>query len=64
MYTEAEARSKWCHRVSLDAADDGKNSRDVTRSYVECLGSRCMAWRWIGSQGPEQQGYCGLAGKP
>lgn len=58
MYTEAEAKEKWCPQIHDDT---GRNPRIFN---VDCLGSRCMAWRWIGAQGPEQQGYCGLAGKP
>lgn len=36
-----------------------------------CLGSRCMAWRWLENKTPLDQsryaptrGYCGLAGRP
>ena len=33
MFTEADAKTKWCHRGP--AHDD-----------MPCLGSTCMAWRW------------------
>lgn len=60
--TEEEAKTKWCFRAP-DAAND------------RCIGSACMAWRWvmehiiqrdgtISGPTPSQQGYCGLAGKP
>lgn len=42
-----------------------------------CVGSKCMAWRWVGYDEEEttrrltrglptnsERGYCGLAGKP
>ncbi len=58
MHTEEEAKTKWCPQiVDADSLMSGEQSGD-------CIGSRCMAWRWLGSKGPEQQGYCGLAGRP
>lgn len=63
MYTEEEAKAKWCPLITY-AIPSAREIRNPGSSYDECLGSRCMAWRWIGSKGPEQQGYCGLAGKP
>lgn len=72
MYTELEAKEKWCpysymHRPSPTAT-------------LKCVGSKCMAWRWINCYEPvsfsgrpttrkelpkeEWTGYCGLAGKP
>jgi len=31
-----------------------------------CLGSKCMAWRWTGGYAdkPDSTGYCGMAGEP
>lgn len=58
MYTEAEAKEKWCPHMNSDDAIDNRGDD------MQCVASACMAWRWIGAQGPEQQGYCGLAGKP
>lgn len=30
-----------------------------------CQGSQCMMWRWMdGEEGPEAQGFCGLASAP
>jgi hypothetical protein len=58
MYTEAEAKTKWCPQMNSEEAFD------LGETHVNCCASHCMAWRWIGSKGPEQQGYCGLAGRP
>lgn len=60
--TEEEAKTKWCHLTLTGVGPENA-----------CLGSRCMAWRWL--QLPESSkpfpraqvkgaGYCGLAGKP
>jgi hypothetical protein len=56
--SEAEAFKKYCARALKDP----------------CIGSRCMAWRWVetnvsdgrGGLKPstDTHGYCGLAGKP
>jgi hypothetical protein len=76
--TEEEAKTKWCPfaRVQIDEDDgsgapnrfvedkDGKPDSDMRHN--SCIGSACMAWRWI----PEgvgikvDHGFCGLAGKP
>jgi hypothetical protein len=41
------------------------NERSRPHGDCMCLASRCMAWRWQGSEDrPERRGYCGLAGKP
>jgi hypothetical protein len=48
---------------------------NIPNSPFTCVGSRCMAWRWVkthindGHGGPmvestDTHGYCGLAGKP
>jgi hypothetical protein len=32
--TEAEAKTKWCHQTGRDPE-------------LPCIGSLCMAWRWL-----------------
>ncbi len=64
--TEEEAKTKWCPYTTLGDTTEG------------CIGSGCMAWRWI-NVSPEAddeikalgyhpmhrlRGFCGLAGKP
>lgn len=69
--TEAEAGTRWCHRMPSDSSN--------------CIGSRCMAWRWaermkddprqymmfpsppivmepVTDADGNRMGYCGLAG--
>lgn len=74
--TEDEAKTKWCpfSRVSKDGTAPSCNrGNDEGKTPVgsDCIGSRCMAWRWVVD--PKQRhpdnptkptGYCGLAGKP
>ena len=55
--TEAEAKTKWCHRTMLPQPAD----------WSRCVGSDCMAWRWNTDRDPaletiEWDGFCGLAG--
>lgn len=53
--TEEEAEKKTCiHRM---AANWGG---------TVCMGSRCMAWRWVKGNpvAGTGRGYCGLAGRP
>ena len=63
--TEKEAKTKWC---PINGDTDAGSSSD-------CIGSRCMAWRWLHKAGTDEndqpnyyagpwQGYCGLAGRP
>lgn len=70
---EKEAMKKWCPFVrhfsaSAEGASGSFNRYDsgkpVDGSF--CLGSECMAWRWITAAYAEeggQLGYCGLAGE-
>jgi hypothetical protein len=61
LLTEKEAREKICPHM-------------VRTSYVKCVASGCMAWRFVrieiplefqNVENPEPPvGYCGLAGKP
>ena len=62
MYTEEEAKEKWCP-FAMEAGDgDGFGNRNYDGDPMNgtCLGDDCMAWRWKG----KGMGYCGLAGKP
>lgn len=72
--TEEEARAKWCPSARFDAGGNGVGP-GWNRPHPhdsECLGAKCMAWRWavIPHQRnlPEADrtpaGYCGLAGAP
>ena len=80
--TEDEAKTKWCPhaRASNAYAELGTSVNRGSKGDADkdclCLGSICMAWRWLLT--PEEAkenndnelledteaGYCGLAGKP
>lgn len=77
--TEAEAKTKWCPFSRCLTGDDTGGAVTVNRPFLpeifgdgsklvgnNCIGSRCMAWRWhLDSGGWEREppdGYCGLAG--
>lgn len=76
--TESEASTKWCPDARAPMVA-GVNSYNGETTYAagnrenwkltdgsNCVGSRCMAWRWL--NGSEQagtgRGYCGRAGRP
>ena len=79
MMTEDDAKTKWCPMVRFKSAETGSgpafNRQRVSSDLddVNCIGSRCMAWRAemvdtsnhpIDSEwAPSGRGYCGLAGK-
>lgn len=59
MYTEDEAREKWCpHALRRHAAVSvetcGRGVRDEPITF--CIGSACMAWRWGADHVEEQPG--------
>jgi len=80
--TEAEAKQQWCPHARIDGEQrgDAAYNRDSDDMPVgHCIGSACMAWRWLplteqdrarirAATGLEilekTHGYCGLAGAP
>jgi len=76
--TEDEAKEKWCphtviaggyNRLWSSDAEDGTVRADRVDASANCIGSRCMSWRWRTlcdgqNEFPHEDGYCGLAGKP
>jgi len=75
--SEDEAKTKWCCGplqnlrgmmvLSYIANGSAKEIEETFPSRGFCIGSDCMAWRWEGEVdhgGPDDHGYCGLAGKP
>jgi hypothetical protein len=81
VFTENDAKKQWCpftrlsvgygHPASINRFVGGGEMTDsrITDS-LNCVGSKCMAWRWVDPAMPGQsghsvnEGYCGLAGKP
>ena len=68
--TEEEAKKKWCPE-SRHSFDEQTGPGWNTGESHNCIGSRCMAWRWIPSVNTAGRpvhgsgnGFCGLAGKP
>ena len=76
---ESEAKTKWCPFVRLtDDFGDNRPSGGAAETFLTCIGSECMAWRWevspteLARRGQQQNlgeyvkptGFCGLAGKP
>ena len=50
--TEQEAKTKWCPFARIpvigDRADVTCNRANADADkYANCIGSRCMAWRWM-----------------
>jgi hypothetical protein len=80
--TEQEAQTKRCQEsFGPPLSQDGMSAaaspisvyQAVQTSPMNCIGSACMAWRWVEgerSQGmfqgvsPPTKGYCGKAGRP
>lgn len=81
MHTEEEAKTKWCpfartatfetqSAVSESAATFNRPwSGSIAQEDCSCIASECMAWRWDGVRGDDDNndpvvGHCGLAGEP
>lgn len=72
--TEQEAKAKWCPFVRLPSLAGGNRgaTSDHEVAGAQCVGSGCMAWRWLEAPGPQppdapersNEGWCGLGGKP
>ena len=75
MYTEKDARTRWCH--ASNSRGIGSDGGLLLLPVSLCIASECMAWRiefkpipskhqppkeWC--EKPTGRGYCGLAGKP
>jgi hypothetical protein len=61
MYTEEEAKKKWCPMVRLPELEIAEP--EIVEASNRCEGAGCMMWRWDDTRG-RWLGYCGLAGKP
>lgn len=69
--TEEEAKTKWCP-FAIEASFNrvGINRNLNGDPITPCIGSQCMAWRYLEGHSPEDtkkgfqtKGYCGLGGK-
>ncbi len=70
MSSENQARTMWCPMVRVEGVDSGgswnraktelSNNKTASEYMCHCVASDCVMWRWIN----DQDGYCGLAGKP
>jgi hypothetical protein len=58
-----DAHAYWCPfaRVDVGRLPVNRVGEGLARD-ANCVGSLCMAWRWIDRQ--YKNGYCGLAGIP
>lgn len=73
---EAEAKNKTCHlSIGVNPVYGADGHGIMQGGPYGCLGSSCMAWRWVrthinnpdgGGMIPsdDTHGYCGLAGHP
>jgi hypothetical protein len=80
MYTEEEAKKKWCPMIRDGGAYQGMiyngiNSSENSASGYNCIASDCMMWRPVNPDPlahrnvhpapiEELPGFCGLALKP
>jgi hypothetical protein len=79
MFTEEEAKTKWCPMVQkritalfTDGQPDQRIKAEVADREDKCIASHCMIWRRekdiygddYGKDIPDNRGYCGLGGTP
>lgn len=76
MYTEEEAKQKWCPEVRMGNPNGGGFNSDIQTpeaEYYKCIASDCMMWRWVKGRDSFKEndagysklsGYCGKSGKP
>lgn len=69
--TQSEANEKECRAPSTVTVyvTGSVVAGSEIRSHPNCVGSRCMHWRWealrsIGHDTYLDRGFCGLAGRP
>ncbi len=79
--TEDEAKTKWCPFVRYkfailsDASAFNRGGHERDAENTRCIGSACMAWRWVEKNVYNNQGdligervttygHCGLASAP
>lgn len=51
MYTQTEAKKKWCQFVRALMDNVGAHRTDNDEPIGECIASRCAAWRWSENPG-------------
>lgn len=68
MLKEEDAKQMLCPQTfAVPETRDQDGNGILQGGPWKCVGSQCMAWRWIRSHGHAAAigyGYCGLAGKP
>ena len=73
MYTEEEAKKKWCpiNGIMVALVVQVQSALLKIKDADMCQTSECMMWRWEdgteyayedGSESGPERGYCGLAG--
>lgn len=68
LVSEEAASKKWCPLVRIIAPEqygrayNNRGTDTVDDKDVNCIGSRCMAWRELDTR--SGRGYCGFAGVP
>lgn len=67
MFTEEEAKKKWCpmsRKESYGVSGESTGSYNRDDGNVDCIASDCMMWRWKeAAMDVSGEGFCGLAGK-